>query len=93
MTCPLTPSDTKEYQDNHPIGPKDEFIVAFACTHMDANSTLKEVFNRYGKGEVAASLSRTFWIKDISWAIVNELRAREDVSACGPASGKKFGPA
>ena len=86
MSLPLTPSDRPEYQKANPIKPEDEFIVMFEGPHGDGFKTLKDVFNKHGKGRISAVLTGTFWVKDIDWPIVNELRNRDDVRACGPTA-------
>jgi hypothetical protein len=90
MALPLTPSDRPEYQKAHPIKPEDEFIVMMDIPHGEAVTELKKVFNKHGKGKIAVALTGTFWVKDIDWAIVNELRNRDDVRCCGPAAKGKF---
>ena len=92
MSLPLTPSDSKEYQARHPIGPNDEFIVQMDRPHGEVFAELTKVFNKHGRGRVTAALTATFWVKDISWDIVNDLRKHPDIRSCGPvAKGPTFG--
>jgi hypothetical protein len=86
MALPLTPSDSPEFQKSHPIKPEDEFIVMFDRPHGEAFQTLKDVFNRHGRGHVSRVLTGVFWVQDIDWPIVNELRNRKDIRCCGPTA-------
>lgn len=83
---PLTPSDSKEYQDSHPIRPQDEFIVSMECSHQETFTELKKVFNKHGKGKISVALTNMFWVKDIDWDIVNELRRHPKIVLCGPTA-------
>jgi hypothetical protein len=93
MALPLTPSDRPAYQKAHPIKPEDEFIVSFDLPHGESFKALKDVFNKHGKGRVTVALTGMFWVKDIDWDIVNELRNRDDIRVCGPTAKKgSFNP-
>lgn len=90
MSLPLTPSDHPDYQRNNPIKPDDEFIVMIdGDFEKSGGEKLTEVFNRHGKGRITSALNGTFWCKYMSWPIINELRNRDDVSACGPVAKSK----
>lgn len=91
MALPLTPSDTPEFQKSHPIKPEDEFIVSFDLSHGESMKALKDVFNKHGRGRISVALTGMFWVKDIDWPIVNELRNRKDIRCCGPTA-KGRGP-
>lgn len=94
MALPLTPSDHPDFQRNNPIKPNDEFIVMIDGDLKSAgHEKLRAVFNRHGRGRITVALQGSYWVRDIDWAIVNELRARDDVRACGPVTkAKPFHP-
>jgi hypothetical protein len=85
MALPLTPSDTKEFQQNNPIKPEEEFIVLMDHPAYKAKQELTEVFNRHGRGQISREVYDVFYVKDMTWPVLNELRRRKDVRCCGPA--------
>ena len=91
MSLPLTPSDHPDFQKKNPIDPDAEFIVMMDGPHAQAAQTLKDVFNKHGHGRIAVALTGTFFVEDMTWPIINELRNRDDVRCCGPSAGK-IGP-
>lgn len=91
MALPLTPSDHPDFQKKNPIDPNDEFIVMMDVPQGEAVRTLKDIFNKHGHGHITVALTGTFFVKDMTWPIVNELRNRDDVRCCGPsAKGPAF---
>jgi hypothetical protein len=91
MALPLTPSDHPDFQKKHTIKPDDEFIVMMDGLQQHAVQELTKVFNKHGHGKITVALTGTFFVKDMTWPIVNELRSRKDVRCCGPSAGK-LGP-
>ena len=86
--------DRKVFQKQHPIAPQDEFIVMFAekATFSDVRKTLTEVFNKHGRGKIAAALpgGTTLLIKDVNWDIVDELKQHPSIEAIGPNRKARF---
>ncbi|MEZ0225214.1 MAG: hypothetical protein ACAH83_11715 [Alphaproteobacteria bacterium] len=88
MALPLTPSDTPDFQKDNPIKPEDEFIVMMNHPAYKAKQELTDVFNRHGRGQIAREVYDVFYVTDMTWPVLNELRARRDVRCCGPAKAK-----
>ena len=86
MSLPLTPSDHPDFQKNNPINPDREFIVMMDGPHAESVKTLTDVFNKHGHGKITVALTGTFFVKDMTWPVLNELRRRNDVRCCGPSS-------